>query len=95
MSEVRLKAEQRTEFGRLACLIGSTADHFLKGNHVGIETREHVGNAVDARAAVHAATLVDVVGGQPQVAGRRSAWRTVVCHDRPRRGTSSLRQPAA
>jgi hypothetical protein len=88
-------AEQSAERRGLAVFLGPATDHLLQSDHIGVEARQDLGDAVHAGAAIHAAALVDVVGGQAEMPGGADARMAGLCHDPRSRGTSSLRQPAA
>ena len=39
--------------------------HLLQGDHIGVECAQHVGNAREVDTIIHAAPVLDVVGGDP------------------------------
>ena len=60
-------AERGAEFGGLAGLERAGADHFLERDDVGVDHREHAGDAFEPGAAVEAAGAMNVVGGDAHV----------------------------
>ena len=69
-------AERGAELGGLAGLQRTGANHFLERDDIGIDRRQHAGDALEPRAAVEAAGAMNVVGGD---AHRARALR-LVCH---------------
>ena len=61
-------AQRRAQLRRLARLERAGADHFLQRDDVGVDGREHAGDAFEARAAVEAAAAMNVVGGDAHLA---------------------------
>jgi hypothetical protein len=61
-------AERGAQFGRLSGLERTGANHFLERDDVGIDHREHAGDALETGAAVETAAAMNVVGGDADLA---------------------------
>ena len=60
--------QRRAEFRGLTGLERARANHFLQRDDVGVDGREHTGDAFEPRPAVEAAAAMNIVGGHAHLA---------------------------